>query len=93
MHLTIQECKAGAMFSSAKKSDPGPQTYSPVKPKSKASITFSGKAKTSYSNFVPGPKYCFQSTMDDRNKVLSQNKKRGCIRLVLPTSKRRLTQS
>ena len=85
----IKQCKAGSMFGDPKRSDPGPQTYSPVKPKSKASITISGKLLRSYSNFVPGPKYSFQSTLDDRNKVLSQNKRRGCIRLVTPTEKRR----
>ena len=48
------------------------------------------KLRRTVSNMTPGPKYTFQTTLDDRNKVLSQHKKRGTARFVLPSSKSRL---
>ena len=79
------------MFNNPNKSNPSPQDYHPVKPKSKAAPHIATKITRNYSTFTPGPKYTFQTTLDDRNKVLSQHKKRGSTRFVIPSSKSRLS--
>ena len=44
----------------------------------------------SYSTISPGPKYSFETTLNDRNKILSSLTKKGSVRFVLPSSKRRV---
>ena len=51
---------------------PGPGKYDPERPRSKSFIHFGGRAKTSYETISPGPKYNFESTLLDRNKILSK---------------------
>ena len=91
--MSIQECKAGSAFHSPTKDFPGPQAYNPIKPKPKSCVSIAGKPNRSYSTITPGPKYSFQSTLDDRNKILSQNKKRGSAKFVLPSSKSKLNST
>jgi hypothetical protein len=72
---------------------PGPGKYNPSRPQSKSNIVLAGRPNTSFSTISPGPKYNFESTLLDRNKILSQEKRKGSCRIVLPASKSRLANS
>jgi hypothetical protein len=52
-----------------------------------------GRPVSSYSTISPGPKYNFQSTLLDRNKILSGEKRKGSCRIVLPANRSRLAES
>ena len=78
------------MFHNSTIEFPGPDKYNPQMPKSKAHVHIGQKLAKSYSTVSPGPKYCFETTILDRNKILSNQKRKGSVRIMLPTSKRRV---
>jgi hypothetical protein len=85
----MQQCKIASIFYNTTISYPGPCNYDPAKPRTASHYSIAGKVPTNYSTISPGPKYNFDSTLLDRNKVLSNQKRTGTARIVLPTSKSR----
>jgi hypothetical protein len=86
-------CKTASMFYNTTETYPGPGKYNPERLRSKTYIHMAGRPISNYSTISPGPKYNFESTLLDRNKILSQEKRKGSCRIVLPSSKSRLAMS
>ena len=76
-----------SVFHDSTISYPGPGKYNPKDGYSSKAYHMASKAKTTYETVSPGPKYNFESTLLDRNKILSNLKKTPGLRIMLPSRK------